>query len=86
MNKKMILLILLMLCMGIIAIYGQENNDVEIEYIYDVSDDAVVSRFDSSLPENGVNNVTLSDIQTEEEFIFKTFIMEKLLKSNRILY
>lgn len=62
--------------------YELENND-EIEYIYDEVNMKQVQRFGFGLPEIGI---TRSRIPTEEEFIFKTYIMDKLLKSNRILY
>ncbi len=91
--KKLLLILLMIVFSSINLCYSQDNQDnedyqiyesnEEIEYITDEIVMQQVQRFGSGLPEN---EITRSRISTDEEFIFKTYIMEKLLKSNRILY
>lgn len=93
MKKKMFYIIFCLIILNFSVIFAQE---VEVDTDFDVDMDNVIidrvtdggnfTQLDSNLPENGVNSITFDRIKTEEEFIFQTFIMDKLLKSNRILY
>ena len=58
-------------------------SDVEFAYIIEENNKNQVQSFGQDFPENSIYR---RRIKTENEFIFKTYIMEKLLKSNRILY
>lgn len=92
--KKLLILVLIIVISGLSVSYAQNNqnnnddtyeyeNDDGIDYIYDSVEMKQVQRFGSGLP---AIDITRSRMSSEEEFIFKTYIMEKLLKSNRILY
>jgi len=93
--KKLLLVLLMIVFSALNLCYSQNNdnyddydnydneNDDGIEYIYDSTEIRQVQRFGFGLPDIGTTRGRLS---TEEEFIFKTYIMDKLLKSNRILY
>lgn len=91
--KKVLLILLIIVFSALSLCYAQDNrtdvnydeveNDDNVEYIYDSIEMKQVQRFGYGLPEIGS---TRSRISTDEEFIFKTYIMDKLLKSNRILY
>lgn len=90
--KKILIISFLLLVINCSISFAQtvENNQEfdsdESNFIIDTNDNVIIIRFDSNLPENGVNSISFDRIKTEEEFIFQTFIMDKLLKSNRILY
>jgi hypothetical protein len=91
--KKVLLIFLIIVFSALNLCYSQNNqidvnydeveNDDNIEYIYDSIEMKQVQRFGFGLPDIGT---TRSRVSTDEEFIFKTYIMDKLLKSNRILY
>lgn len=71
--------------------YSQDDRDKEQSYNFADSDRYIVDqitisspvRFGTGMPERDVTRTRLS---TAEEYIFKTYIIDKLLKSNRILY
>jgi predicted small lipoprotein YifL len=42
-----------------------------------------ITKYDTAFPDN---NTTRNRQSTKDEYIFKTYILDKLLKSNRILY
>lgn len=91
--KKLLLIGIIIVFSSITLCYSQDNqtdenfneyeSTDEIEYITDSIVMKQIQRFGSGLPEN---EITRSRISTDDEFIFKTYIMDKLLKSNRILY
>ncbi len=90
--KKLLLIGLIIVFSAVNLCYSQDTqsgddfeyeNDENVEYVWDVNEIKQVQRFGSGLPDIGS---TRSRKLTSEEFIFKTYIMDKLLKSNRILY
>ena len=90
MSKKIIYLIIL-LSISFVVCYSQQNPEItEDEDVFDNSKyitSSVVTtsrtRFGSGMPEN---SFTKQREKTKDEYVFKTYIMDKLLKSNRILY
>lgn len=91
--KKLLLMLIILIVTNFTLCYSQtrQNNDNDVlievegdvENIYDSIQMKQVTRFGSGLP---AIDITRSRLSTDEEFIFKTYIMDKLLKSNRILY
>lgn len=89
--KRVSILIVLIMLLSLSLCYSQEDNSAELDYNiadndrYIVDEITIVSpvRFGTGMPEHGVTRTRLA---TEEEYIFKTYIIDKLLKSNRILY
>ncbi len=90
--KKVILILVIILVSAFNLCNAQTNQDDDavyievegnVETIYDSIEIKQVTRFASGLPDI---DITRSRMSTDEEFIFKTYIMEKLLKSNRVLY
>lgn len=89
--KRILILITLIVLLSLSLCYAQEGNSTEIDYNiagndrYIVDEITIMSpvRFGTGMPEH---EVTRTRLATEEEYIFKTYIIDKLLKSNRILY
>ncbi len=86
--KKSILILLLLTILAISFLNAQttdndnEGNTNDGRYIVQTSDDDII-RFGLFFPDNDiVRDRTL----TKDEYIFKTYFLDKLLKSNRILY
>ncbi len=89
--KRVLLILTFIVITTLNLCYAQANQDEalgldiegDVETVYDAIEIKQVTRFGSGLPEI---DITRSRLSTDEEFIFKTYIMDKLLKSNRVLY
>ncbi len=89
--KKILLILAFIVITSLNLGFAQGNQDEanavdiegNVETVYDAIEIKQVTRFGSGLPEI---DITRSRLSTDEEFIFKTYIMDKLLKSNRVLY
>lgn len=89
--KKMLILITIVILSSFSFCYSQEAQTKENDFNYYDNDNYIVGsrkisgsvRFGTGMPDH---SVTRTRVSTEDEYIFKTYIIDKLLKSNRILY